>query len=466
MTAEPLIEARTLDPKMKKGLLDSVHKNQNIKDIDDLITRGAKNHKELSDTITEIANEIGATPKIAPLKERARIEEKVRDKYRGDLNQIGDVARGGIDALNPKQADEFVDRIAQKYKIIDEGYATTDLGYFDRKLVVVFDDGAVGEVQIWSPGMADAKFLKGDNLYRTYRDKTQPITVRRRAKKESKRLYNEILDKLDKSWLEELQFSRFNKTTKDASDTFGSGTKTITYEEPISGSTLVYVDRSGIDEISSIIELNVPEKFRGRGIGKELVDRVMEDTNKVQGQISSKAAAKNAYDAGRRLVDDPDASLEQIFRRIDELSSVNLASPAAIKKLDQKGIAPPASSMNDLKSSADISGDLGSPSTSPEAISPKSSVVGEKESILPGSGSYAGILPSTKKNLIDTSYTNIDADDPLIKGIDDLDPDLELPFSFMDKMGNESFIPQSVKSLKQEIETDKNIINRLDYCTV
>ena len=47
----------------------------------------------------------------------------------------------------------------------------------------------------------------------------------------------------------------------------------------------------------------------------------------MQGQVSSKAAAKTAFDLGRRPVNNPNATLNDVFKAIDEFSSVNLVSP-------------------------------------------------------------------------------------------------------------------------------------------
>jgi hypothetical protein len=47
-----------------------------------------------------------------------------------------------------------------------------------------------------------------------------------------------------------------------------------------------------------------------------------------------------------------------------------------------------------------------------------------------------------------------------------LDKNLEIPFNVVDNNGNESFIPQTVKSLKDEFIADKKLMDRLDYCTV
>jgi hypothetical protein len=53
------------------------------------------------------------------------------------------------------------------------------------------------------------------------------------------------------------------------------------------------------------------------------------------GQVSSKAAATTAYRLGRRPPGKPDATLEEVFADIDEMSSVNMVSPRM-----QERIAP------------------------------------------------------------------------------------------------------------------------------
>jgi hypothetical protein len=46
---------------------------------------------------------------------------------------------------------------ASKFDVIDEGWRSTDMGYFDRPLKVRFKDGMVGEVQIMEQHLAKAK---------------------------------------------------------------------------------------------------------------------------------------------------------------------------------------------------------------------------------------------------------------------------------------------------------------------
>jgi hypothetical protein len=53
----------------------------------------------------------------------------------------------------------------------------------------------------------------------------------------------------------------------------------------------------------------------------------MQDFPMMGGQVSSKAAATTAYRLGRRPVGKPNATLEDVFAEIDDMSSVNMVSP-------------------------------------------------------------------------------------------------------------------------------------------
>jgi len=77
----------------------------------------------------------------------------------------------------------------------------------------------------------------------------------------------------------------------------------------------------------STLELYVPDEFRKQGIGSSLQRAAIEEFPNMMGQVSSRTAAKSAYDLGRRPVDNPDASLEDVFKIIDEWSSVNMQKP-------------------------------------------------------------------------------------------------------------------------------------------
>src|SRR5690606_1661726 len=84
----------------------------------------------------------------------------------------------------------------------------------------------------------------------------------------------------------------------DASETFGEGASRIRYNDNNTGGTIEVVQRA--DGTASVTELFVPEDARGQGIGQALQASAMRDFPRLQGQVSSKAAATTAYRLGRR----------------------------------------------------------------------------------------------------------------------------------------------------------------------
>jgi GNAT superfamily N-acetyltransferase len=123
---------------------------------------------------------------------------------------------------------------------------------------------------------------------------------------------------------------------RDASDIFGAGTTRAMYDDPATGGYMEMLERPGGP--ASTLELFVPEDMRGKGGGRRLLEEVMQNSPRMMGQVSSKAAAKTAYDAGRRPANMPNATLDDVFRMIDEDSSVNLMSQA---ELAARGILAP-----------------------------------------------------------------------------------------------------------------------------
>ena len=120
-------------------------------------------------------------------------------------------------------------------------------------------------------------------------------------------------------------------TRRDASNIFGEGSERVRYTDPQSGGTIEVVVRP--DGSASVLELEVPQEFRGQGIGQNLQERVMRDFPMMGGQVSSKAAATTAYRLGRRPAGKPDATLEDVFAEIDDMSSVNMVSPEMQRSL-------------------------------------------------------------------------------------------------------------------------------------
>jgi predicted GNAT family acetyltransferase len=119
----------------------------------------------------------------------------------------------------------------------------------------------------------------------------------------------------------------------DASEIFGKGAKRIKYTDPNSGGMIDVLQRP--DGTASVLGLEVPEAMRGQGIGQSLQSQVMQDFPEMMGQVSSKAAAKTAYRLGRRPPNQPDATLDDVYKIMDEYSSVNLVSPEMQKRFIQ-----------------------------------------------------------------------------------------------------------------------------------
>jgi ribosomal protein S18 acetylase RimI-like enzyme len=122
-----------------------------------------------------------------------------------------------------------------------------------------------------------------------------------------------------------LMAKKFDVVKRDASEIFGAGAERFRYTDPASGGMIDVLKRP--DNTASVLGLEVPEAFRGKGIGESLQSQVLQDFPAMMGQVSSKAAAKTAYRLGRRPPNQPNASLDDVFKLMDENSSVNLVSP-------------------------------------------------------------------------------------------------------------------------------------------
>jgi hypothetical protein len=93
-------------------------------------------------------------------KKAQKIVEKVTNKYDGNYRQLADAARTGITPKTFAETDAFIQALSEKFHLVDEGWSLPDAGYFDRKLMVIFDDKSLGEIQIWPPKMLDAKSVR------------------------------------------------------------------------------------------------------------------------------------------------------------------------------------------------------------------------------------------------------------------------------------------------------------------
>jgi hypothetical protein len=226
-----LVERARGSPEAASALDEQLRTAQQFTSIDELFERAAPAHDLLTQTIGEIAEELGAFQRVATLKSRERTQAKVERKYAGNPNRMTDVARGGIEADTLQQADEFVRLLAQRFSVIDEGFNVTGAGYFDRKLTVVMPDGVLAEVQIWPPGMYDAKEERGGHdLYVEYQADTTTPDRRAFLQQSMAQLYLGVAAQLDSSWLGILPPSVATAAENLASSTSGDRSSLSTSE--------------------------------------------------------------------------------------------------------------------------------------------------------------------------------------------------------------------------------------------
>jgi hypothetical protein len=142
-----------------------------ITDVDHLMALAKGNQQRLGDAGREIAKEAGVTfIDPGPKTNRQRIVEKTASKPGRTAASISDTSRGGFVLSAPEQGDQIVQALAKRFEVADEGWARTPEGYVDRKVVVRFADGQLGEIQMWEPHVLDAKERRGGHaLYEQMR---------------------------------------------------------------------------------------------------------------------------------------------------------------------------------------------------------------------------------------------------------------------------------------------------------
>ena len=168
-------------------------------DLDTLIAQSPANQAALAEVCAAAAKDIGLKWKDPGVKKTERIKDKLaRGKT---VQEVNDAVRGGFDTPTPEQSDKVVRTLARHFEVADEGWTVTPQGYFDRKVMVRFKDGQIGEVQMWAPGMLDAKEGEGGGhkLYEAWQNSKDPQEKAELTDKMNA-LYKGVQDKLDKSW--------------------------------------------------------------------------------------------------------------------------------------------------------------------------------------------------------------------------------------------------------------------------
>lgn len=190
------------DPAMAQQVSQTFYNAQPSRPLDALYEGGIlqKNQDRLGRVGDEIAQITGAKFKNPGLKKKETAQQKmIRKRYKG-TNRLADLVRAGFLVDTPDQAQKVVNLLAQNFRVLDEGWAVLAEGYFDRKVMVQFADGTIGEVQIWEPSLLKAKMEGGGHeLYTAARD-LPPGPEKAALEKQMQDLYFPLLDALDPSW--------------------------------------------------------------------------------------------------------------------------------------------------------------------------------------------------------------------------------------------------------------------------
>ena len=176
----------------------------------DLTRNSAANQAEFAATGGSVAKVTGTEFVNPGPKSVGRLMEK-RFEILGKIDRgkrpetITDAVRGGFKVDTPEHADKIVGELAKHYEIADEGWAKTDAGYFDRKVIARMKDGQLAEVQFWHPEMLAAKENKngGHKLYEAQQalekvSKTHPMI--NQLKDAQRSLYSGAMRRMGSAW--------------------------------------------------------------------------------------------------------------------------------------------------------------------------------------------------------------------------------------------------------------------------
>lgn len=195
---KPGLHAAGLEPADKKKKEWAA--SSPIKTVDDLLSNAPKYQEDLSKVLGSVADKLGLPFKNPGVKSRERIERKVNIDGKPP-NRINDAVRGGVSINTPQQGDDIVNELAKHFEIADEGWYVTPAGYFDRKVMVRFDSGQVGEVQIWHPDLLRAKEKEGGHKYYV-ESQNLPLDDPKRKDLEQRQLelYSKVTGSLAPEW--------------------------------------------------------------------------------------------------------------------------------------------------------------------------------------------------------------------------------------------------------------------------
>jgi len=155
------------------------------KNMDEAYELAAQSKPDFDNFCSGIAKELGCEYIEAPLKGKERAHQKLNSKYKGDLKQLQDIARGRIVCDNLEQIDELKKHIKENtnpYVEADRIDRPNERGYRDLKFTFPSSNGLLVELQIHLRAFVEAD-KKTHSHYEKIRDiqsnaKNRPLTER------------------------------------------------------------------------------------------------------------------------------------------------------------------------------------------------------------------------------------------------------------------------------------------------
>ena len=171
------------------------------RDLDEVLVGAEDRQAQLNDVGRRIGQEMGVKFVPGTPKERAAAAEKIARKGYKSASWITDIVRTGFIINTPEQADAINQRLAQEFDVLAEGWKREPTGYLDRKSLVRFGDGSIGEVQFWEENLYRArKEGGGHKLYKRLRSLVPGSPEAEAILRDTRNLYTAALAAAPEAW--------------------------------------------------------------------------------------------------------------------------------------------------------------------------------------------------------------------------------------------------------------------------
>jgi hypothetical protein len=171
--------------------------------LEALLACAQRDQELLNRTVRELSGRFHTKVFEATPKTLESAKRKLETKHLAFPGQITDLARASFEVTKPEEVDRVVRELEGNFSVFDEGWKRTPVGYFDRKVLVRFRDGGIGEIQFVERNMATAK-EKGHTLYERWRGMKPGTPGRAELGRQMLEIYHSALENADPSFKEKI----------------------------------------------------------------------------------------------------------------------------------------------------------------------------------------------------------------------------------------------------------------------